>query len=724
LVGGLCGFVIAAAAGCSSGRSAGTSSETKDSAGSPALSAQTAAAQRLVVEPIDESRRVVLPGNTRSEVRPEFDRGAVDDALLLNGMQLVLRRSPDQEQAAEAFADELHRAGSPGFHQWLTAEQYAEQFGAAQEDITTVSAWLRGHGFTQVTANPNRMIIDFSGTAGQVRETFRTEIHALEVKGVRHIANVSDPQIPSALAPVVEGIVSLNDFRPKPMLLPRKSQYTIPGDSQYILLVPADLATIYNFNPLFSMGITGRRQTVAVVNDSDLYNNDDWTTFRQVFGLDMYEEGSLTVSHPGGCSDPGVNPNGDDIETAVDTEWASAAAPNARIISATCANTTTTFGGLIGIQNLLNEKEPPAIISLSYGECEAEAGATTNAAFRAAYLQAALEGISVYVAAGDNGAAICDNTANSPAASGIEVNGFASTAYNVAVGGTDLGDYYAGTTANYWSPTNGPTYGSALSYVPEIPWNDTCASALISNYYGFSGPDSCCADPAFDYLDLPFGGGGGPSNCAIGNSDAGIADKACHGWPKPSWQKGVLGNPNDGVRDLPDLAMYSGDGIWGHAYVFCNSDPTFGYPCVGAPVNWSLNGGTSFASPIMAGVQALVDQVWDGSQGNAAPVYYAIAGREYDAHGKPSCDTFADGGPSRDCSFHDVTIGDNDMVCVGPVNCYAPYAATGAPGVLSTSDTSYQPTYLAGTGWDFATGLGTVNATNVVLDRTWGGAGE
>lgn len=175
---------------------------------SSATSVTSSGAVPLIVEPIDESRRIVLPGNTRPEVsRRDLDRGPVDDSFPLDGMQLQLKRSPEREQAAEALADELERKGSPQFHRWLTAEQYAEQFGVAQEDIARISGWLRTHGFT-VHASPSRMTIDFSGTAGQVRQTFGTEIHALEVKGERHIANLRNPSIPAALAPAIEGIVS------------------------------------------------------------------------------------------------------------------------------------------------------------------------------------------------------------------------------------------------------------------------------------------------------------------------------------------------------------------------------------------------------------------------------------------------------------------------------------------------------------------------------------
>ncbi len=68
------------------------------------------------------------------------------------------------------------------------------------------------------------------------------------------------------------------------------------------------------------------------------------------------------------------------------------------------------------------------------------------------------------------------------------MSGFASTQYNVAVGGTDFADSYEGTNAQYWKKKNNATYGSAKSYVPEIPWNDSCASTLITNTVGYNVP--------------------------------------------------------------------------------------------------------------------------------------------------------------------------------------------------------------------------------------------
>ena len=279
------------------------------------------------------------------------------------------------------------------------------RFGVAKQDRDTIKNWLQSHGLKINVDYTNDLLIDFSGTAGQVREAFHTEIHNLNVKGVKHIANMSDPQIPAALAPAVAGVVSLHDFRPHPMYRPRADYTVSENGATYYLVVPGDLATIYNLNPLFSAGISGQGQTIVVIEDTDVYTTADWTSFRSVFGLSSYTDGSFTQIHPAppsgtnNCSDPGAN--GDEREAIIDAEYASAAAPSAAIVLASCTN-TGTFGGLIALQNLLNESStPPALVSMSYGECEAGNGASSNAAFNSTYQQAVTEGVSVFVSSGD-----------------------------------------------------------------------------------------------------------------------------------------------------------------------------------------------------------------------------------------------------------------------------------------------------------------------------------
>ena len=671
--------------------------------------AQVSAARVQIASPIDDAQSVRLPGNTRFEANARNDRGRVPDSMPLEHMLLLLKRPAERELELQRFIRQLHDRGSPLYHHWLSSADFGRRFGLAQQDLAAITAWLAEHGFAVNAVYPSTVMIDFSGTAGALRSAFRTEIHALEVKGARHIANMSDPRIPLALAPAVAGIVSLHDFRPYPAMHLARRAFTVSTNNGIVhLVVPYDLATIYNLNPLFTSGVTGQGQTIVVIEDTDVRHSSDWDTFRSVFGLSGYHSGSFTQVHPGGsqsCTDPGVN--GNEGEALLDAEWASAAAPGAAIELASCAD-TTTFGGLLALENLINGSSPPAIVSISYAECEVNNGLTANQAYSSTYQQAVAEGVSVYVAAGDWGAAVCDapHAATSPpyATQGIAVNGFASTAYNVAVGGTDFGDTYAGSTTTYWSSTNNSVYGSALSYIPEIPWNESCASVLLANFEGYAatygGSGFCNSSIGANFIDF-IAGSGGPSSCAVQQGSG------CSGTPKPSWQTGP-GVPADGVRDLPDVSLFAADGPWGHAYVFCDSD---GATCSTSqpPSNWSFAGGTSFASPIMAGIQALVNQSTGARQGNPNFVYYTLAASQ-SASGL-GCNATSGNAISSGCVFHDVTLGDIDVVCEGSSNCFLDSTTY---GVLSSSDGAYAPAFGAASGWDFATGLGTVNAANLV----------
>ncbi len=669
----------------------------------------------LITEEVNDSKLIMLAGNTRPEATAANDRGLVADDFPLEHMLLQLRRAPEQEQALDKYIAELEDPKSPNYHHWLTAQEMRQRYGLAAQDLDTITDWLKSHGFTINWVYANGMVIDFSGNAGEVHEAFHTEIHHLDVNGTVHFANMSDPQIPAALAPAVVGVVSLNDFKPRSQA-EINPNYTFgcmnaPFSSTCNLVAPADLATIYNLNPLFSGSVSGQGQTIVVIEESDVYALSDWSTFRSTFGLSSFTGGSVSQIHPGNCTDPGVT--GAEGEAIVDAEWASAAAPSAAIEIASCANTTTP-GELLALENLLNTEgaATPAIVSNSYGGAEALNGATFNASINSLYQTAeVMDGVSTFVAAGDSSAAYADQGFDSEASRGIAVNSSASTPYDVAVGGTDFGDTFAGTNSTFWSATNGPTDGSALSYIPEIPWNATCGSALIASFLGFStsyGMTGLCnsADATNDKLLDLHGGGGGPSGCATGApSTPGVVSGTCKGYPKPMWQS-VLGNPADGVRDVPDVSLFASGGPWGHAYLFYDSDPA-------DSGGGLLSGfGTSIAAPIMAGIQALANQHSGSRQGNPNPTYYSLAAAEYGKSGSSSCNSSKGNAVGSSCIFYDVTQGDMDVPCTGTNNCYDP---SGTFGVLSTSNGSFQPAYPATVGWDFATGLGSVNATNLVM---------
>jgi subtilase family serine protease len=680
-------------------------------AGSPAVAPR-------IVTAVDETKMVTLAGSTHRLAVPQYDQGAVEDSMPMEHMLLQLRRSPEQEAALKQTIDELQDPHSGKYHQWLTADEMGTKFGPAQQDIETVSQWLSLHGFQVNTVHKNGLTIDVSGTAGQVREAFHTEIHKYVVNGKQHIANASDPQIPAAMAPVVAGFVALHNFMPKPALTKPVNALTFPcngcpdgfnGQVQYNE-APADLATIYNVGPLYKAKkpITGKGQTVVVLEETDI-NPADVATFRKAFGLSTYA-GTFTQIHPGaGCTDPGTNPA--EGEAALDAEWAGAVAPDAAVELASCANTATAFGPFIAAQNLLDLTEPPAIMSLSYLQCETNNGPGTalegNAFVNNLWQQAAGEGVSVFVASGDNAAAGCDdfNTA-SAATTGIAANALASTPYDVATGGTDFLDTAEFSLSTYWSTTNDAVGRSAKSYIPEMPWNDSCASSVLVAYVGAKDAASFCNSPTgAGFLNI-VGGSGAPSFV----------------YSKPWWQKGVIGIPNDGKRDLPDVSLFASNGFWNHAIMFCMSDTLQGgYPCdFTKPVNNFFNsaGGTSFTAPQFASIQALINQKAGAPQGNPDPILYDLARLEYGSASDPNgsqlkaCNSNLGNGVASTCIFNDVTTGSNTVPCYGTNDCYG--STLNDYGILSRSDTQLLPAYPAKTGWDFATGLGSINVTNLV----------
>ncbi|MGC9951196.1 MAG: protease pro-enzyme activation domain-containing protein [Bryobacteraceae bacterium] len=652
----------------------------------------------LITKRIDETQLVRLWRNTRPEANPKFDRGRVDDNFAMPQMMLQLKRSPQLEAEFAQFTESLTDKNSPNFRHWMLADEQGEKFGVAQEDIDTVSKWLESHGFSIDGVQPNKMVISFSGTAGNIREAFHTEIHNLYVHGEHHFANMSDPKIPRALAPAVVGVVAMHDFKPHPHLVPR-GNYTFSGcGSNCYALVPADFQTIYNLNPLYRQGINGKGQTITVVESSATYSTDV-ATYRSTF-LSGYT-GTVTPSNPSGGSACTNATNAADGEADLDAEIASAMAPNATIVVAICSQ-----GPLNAVQNLVNSVTPPSIISMSYGECEAFNGATANASYNTAFHTGATAGVSIFVSTGDEGSSTCENLFGAPtddvALPGLGVTGWGETIYNVAVGGTDFMDEYNALEggppiSTYWSSTNTSKYGSAKSYIPEIPWNDSCAGYLITNLEGYAVPygtggfcNSTIATTNNAFISAGAASGGA-SGCATGGGgndqlDEAEEDGTCAGYAKPSFQSGIFGNPADGVRDIPDVSMFASNGFWGHYMVTCFSDTTNGgTSCAGAPSTWSGFGGTSVATPMMASVQALVNEKWGLTKvGNPNPTYYSIANAEFGPSGNSNC--YSINQPGRrglqsSCVFNDITAGDIDVVCKYNGNaqsgCYAPPTAAG-----------------------------------------------
>ena len=668
---------------------------------SSANAAEPAQAGPRITEPIDASHRITLVGNTHPLARPEFDRGAAPDQQPLERMLLVLQRSPEQDAALLRLLDEQQTKSSPNYHRWLTPQEFGAQFGPADADVQAVTAWLESQGFQVNRVAAGRTVIEFSGSAGQVRDTFRTDIHKYAVTGGEYWANAGDPQIPAALAPVVAGFASLNNFPRKHFthtlgtfrrfkngeVEPLYTFATTQGN--YYGLGPTDFATIYNVLPLWNAGVDGSGQTIAIVGESNISLQDS-ASFRTLFGLPTNK---LQVILDG--PDPGVVP-GDETEADVDTQWAGAVARNATIDLVVSEGTETTVGVDLSALYIVDNNLAP-VLSESYGACEAELGASGNAFESSMWEQGAAEGITVIVAAGDQGSAQCDTLPGELAAqNGLAVSGVASTPFNVAMGGTDFDDGNSAST--YWNSTNNPTTGaSARSYIPETAWNNSCAQQGISAC-------SSLTTLASDGFDLQ-GGGGGPSTCTQNDGCSG------GGYSKPSWQTGA-GVPNDHARDLPDLAMFAGDGAHNSFYLVCEADQngTSSTSCdLNSPYSDFLAvGGTSVPTPAFAGVMALVNQKTGERQGNADYVLYKLA-----AKSGASCTSNSSAVSNSACIFYDVITGNNSVACYGSSPDCSSTMQTGY-GALVSSSSSTTPAWTATAGYDMATGLGSIDATNLV----------
>ncbi|MGB7023968.1 MAG: Ig-like domain repeat protein, partial [Candidatus Acidiferrales bacterium] len=676
------------------------------------VSAQTSGPKPLITQAVNETKLTRLAGNTHPLARPEFDRGAAPFSLPMQRMLLVLTRSTDQEAALQTLLQEQQDQSSPSFHKWLTPGEFGQQFGPSGQDVQTVATWLAAHGFQVTSVSNGRNVIEFSGTAAQVQEAFHTTIHSYVVNGGQYWANDSDPQIPRALAAVVVGVDSLDSFPRKPMHR-LGSMFTKPAQSAQASgmkplltyqcgnnpntgaplycnsVTPYDFATIYNVLPLWNASppIDGNGQAIAIVGRSNI-NVQDVTNFRSIFGLPPNPP-QIILDVP----DPGIV-QGDETEADLDVEWSGAVARSATIQLVVSQSTETTDGVDLSALYIVDNNVAP-LMSESFLGCELDLGTAGNQFYKNLWEQAAAQGISVFVSAGDQGSAGCDffqGNPPQPARSGLQVNGLASTPYNVAVGGTDFNDF--SNPLLYWNTTNNPaTQESAKGYIPETTWNDTCTNAVFASVGFSTNQETNCNNPQLSGTVRAIGGSGGKSNCTTPASST--ASSCAGGYAKPPWQTGA-GVPGDGKRDLPDVSLFAGAGFIGNSYAICEAD--LQGPCNSS--NFVNIGGTSASSPAFAGLLALVDQKMASRQGNPNFILYKLAAQQ------PASSCNSTTGPATNCAFNDVTSGTIAMPCAtGTLNCTTSNSGD-QYGILSG--------YNAATGYDLATGLGSVNANNMV----------
>jgi subtilase family serine protease len=528
----------------------------------------------------------------------------------------------------------------------------------------------------------------------------------VSLHGEAHVSNMSAPSVPAALLPVVAG-VTLNDFFPKPMLQRATPGFTAPTPyGTFYAVTPADFATIYNVNPLFNgsaigVPVTGAGVTVALLEQTQILPKDI-TTFRTKFGLTGYG-GTLTQIHPGGCIGPGFT--GDEGEAAIDAEWAGATAPGATLLEAECKTVPPLYFGVeTALQKLVETGTTATVFSISYGGNEGESGYAFEDGWVNLVEEAAAEGIAVFVSTGDSGVSTNEGGI---ASDGLFINGLSDTYYNTAVGGTDFLDTALGQNSTYWAAKNTATGQSAKSYIPEIPWNNSCASTVIAAINSTTPAQLCESQPTVGQAGV--GGSGGQSVF----------------FTKPKWQlTSIPGMPHDNRRDQPDVSLFAANGIFNHFYLICMSDPNEGgSACDYQNANDLLGnayGGTSFGAPDFAGIAALIQQTYglEGVKlprtGNLAPLFYQLAAAQYaNKLALSTCNSSLGNKISLGCTFYNVTAGNNAEPCIkGSVDCVG--GGAGA-GILYNKPLTPAEAYPAQQGYSLAAGLGTVNVTNLVV---------
>jgi len=750
---------------------------------------------------VDESSLIRLPGNTSGRARPELDRGRAPDSLPLQHILMMFRRSAAQEQELAQFIGRQYDPRSPDFHRWLTPQQFGEQFGPSAGDLRKVTQWLTQHGFTVNNVPAGGLFVDFSGTAGQVAQAFHTEIHRYRVNGQDHYANAGDPYIPAALASLVSGFRALNDFHPQPQLRrlgvgrfdratgkwsranAEGSHLTSTANGLYIA-GPQDFATIYSVNQVWKEGVdassgsppvVGTGQTIGVVGETNVASADI-QSFRDQFGITaLGPNGSVEMENPPSSVCAAPDPSANEPESYLDAEWSGAMAPDATVDFVACGSQGVTSGADLAAAYIIGDPahvQRISVLSTSYGDCEELPQSESNQFYVALWQQAAVEGITVVVASGDTGGDGCQDV-EAYATDGISVVNEASTPYNIAAGGTDFSDVFSGTTSTYWSATNGPNFQSAQSYIPEMVWNESCASPLVLARFGQGfdssfGPNGFCTYAAQQPVD-PLSGSPPYFFAWAGSGGQSVVSA------RPAWQTGVPGIPQQGGRAVPDIAMFASGGYtWGQTLILCDSgllSMPAGTACDFSNANdvyANFGGGTSFDAPAFAGIMALIDQKSGGRQGQANYVLYPLAAEQYVSNSSPTQPSLANCaaylGPQAlsSCYFHDISAtpnpggaasapfltGTTAVPCTGTAtspgtftdsstdpssnneNCYgyqitvtqSGTSLTTTPnyyGVLSTAENATSPAFAAGPGYDLATGLGSPNVSALVNAPQW-----
>ena len=623
---------------------------------------------RIAAE-IDNNARMTIAGTHPAMVRHAKDLGSVVPNMQLRGMSLVFNRSRAQEAGLEALMAAQQTPGSPLYHQWLTPDQFAARFGMADSDLAKAQSWLEAQGFSIDGVSRSRDRIRFSGTASQVAVAFGTELHYYNLNGETHFAPAADLTVPAALAGVVEDVSNLSTFRPQPRFRKPKADFT-SSQSGHTFLTPSDVATIYDVNAAYSAGYTGKGQSIAVMGQSSV-DVSDVENFQNALGQARKDPTLVLVPQTGNVEEF----QGDESESDLDLEYTTGVAPGASIYLVYVGDDPTK-SVWDSFQYAIDNDIAP-IISDSYGLCELALGAGQYASENSLLQQGAAQGQSIITPAGDSGSPDCEGVSGMSTAQQeqLAVDFPASSQYVTAMGGSEFPSSVVCNLSTCTTPP--PTYWQAASGADVI-------SSAVS---GVPFPEQAWND------DAP------PTNgnpASLGAGGGGVSTLTA----RPSWQAALPAGTSSSLstitmRMVPDISLSGSPNNAG--YLYCSSDPSTGVTgsCSNGfrdvnTTNLTVAGGTSFDAPIFAGLVALINEKEKPStagkvgQGVVTPILYQIASTKYAT------------------DFHDITTGNNNCSVAGTTVC--------------PSSGGSASSYSTGTGYDLATGLGSIDFNKLLAD--------
>ncbi len=603
-----------------------------------------------IAEQVNTLERATVKGSHPPQARSENDIGRVAGETKLDGITLVFSRSAEQEADLQTLLASQQDPSSSLYHKWLTPDEFGVRFGMADSDISAVKLWLEQQGFSVDGISRSKSRITFSGTAQQAESAFGTELHYYYVNGIKHFAPNADLTIPVTLSPVVQAVTNLSTFKPHSRVKFHAPQRAPKAN--------------------FTSSQTGNHfltpKDVATIYNINPAYNAGYTGSGQ--SIAVVGQSAIVLSDienfqtAAGFSkkDPTIVlvPNsgtstvvsGDESESDLDLEYSSTIGRGATVYFVYVGNSPNK--SVWDSISYAVDNKVALIITTSYGACETGLGSSDYGSLNAVLAQAASQGQTVLVPSGDDGSTDCSGEAGLTTAQqqAVAVDFPASSQYVTGMGGTEF-----------------PAADVAVTNTTY--WEPERSTDIIGSALSYIPEEAWNDDSTSGGLSA---GGGGVSAFTA----------------RPSWQKDVAGIPSGNFRLVPDISLAASPNNVG--YLYCSSD-TASTGVTGScsngfrdssNTNLTVAGGTSFGGPIFAGMLSILGQKLNSSGlGVINSTLYTLAANSA---------TYAS-------AFHDVTSGNNECIA-GATLC------SGA----AVSD------YSAGTGYDEATGLGSINFDNLL----------